>query len=204
MMKASRMFLRCWLPWWAIVLLTAWACAPDPDANSKSAEPGGEESAGDPAIPEDPAILRRPFTADQIRDKWVVGLTLKIRFGSPQAESIQRWTVISADAEGADIEYANLDGEGQVMGEVRVERSTWVELRDHATFPAVGSSREQVTRETALGELIGWLYTVSNSENGTVSEFFFVEEFPGAPVTMRVLDGEDVVSEMEQLERRRP
>jgi hypothetical protein len=149
-------------------------------------------------------ILPRPFTAEQIRAEMAPGFTAVLGRRTPEGESRQRWTVVAADAEGVEIEYAALDGAGRPTGEPRVAHSGWVELRDHATFPADRSTREEVTRDTALGRLDGWLYTVRDPDAGTVAEFFFAAAYPGAPVEMRVTQGGETVMEMRQLERHRP
>lgn len=154
--------------------------------------------------PEDPSILLRPFTAEQIRSAWVPGLTLELSRKTPEGEKLERWTVMASDAEGAYIEYATLDAEGSVEGEPRLERSTWLELRDHASFKADRSRRVTITRDTELGELAGWLYTVDDRGTGTVSEYFFARAYPGAPVHVRVTRGEELVMELSQLARHRP
>lgn len=160
-----------------------------------------------PALPGDPAepeILEHPFTADEIRDEWVTGLILNVRRSDPEGTIFERWTVVNADEQGADIEYVTTDGGGNAIGEPRVENTTWVELRDHASFPAALSTRERVSRSTQIGDLDGWLYRVSDPETGTVQEFFFAEKVPGAPVQMRILDGDNTVYELEQSMRMRP
>ena len=153
---------------------------------------------------DDPSVLKRPFTAEEIRDEWIVGLRLLMRRSSPEGEVVERWTVVSADTEGVDIEFVTLDGDGQVSTDPDVRRSSWIELRDHASFPAATSTREWSSRSTALGSFEGWLYHVPDEKTGTVSEFFFVPEFPGAPVRMRILNGEEIVFELEQTARLRP
>jgi hypothetical protein len=168
-------------------------------AVSPAPSPGGTE-----VDPDDPTILVRPFTAEQIRDEWVPGLRLLMRRTTPDATTVERWTVIAADDDGADIEYATIADDGTVNGEPPVEHSTWVELRDHATFPASQSTREWVARTTGLGEYEGWLYRVADDSADTVQEFFFVPELPGAPVQMRILKGGTAVFELEQTARLRP
>ena len=170
---------------------------------------GGEAPSSQPATsadldPEDPTILERPFTAEEIRAEWVPGFRLLMRRSFPERTRIERWTVVAADDEGAEIEYANLADDGSVEGEPTVSRSAWTELRDHASFPASHSTREWVSRSTALGEFEGWLYRVAEPGAATVKEFFFVRELPGAPVQMRILEGEATVLELEQTARLRP
>lgn len=165
----------------------------------------GGDAIADPLLdPEDPTILRRPFTAEQIRDEWIPGFTVKIRRSSPEGETVERWTVVAADADGVDIEYVPLDADGNAAGESHARRSGWIELRDHASFQADRSTREATTRTTPLGELRGWLYTVRDEQVGTVTEFFFAESLPGAPVEMRVLKDGEPIMDLLQLERHRP
>lgn len=169
--------------------------APVPD--DSTATPGAA------AEPSDAVMLETPFTAEQIRDEWTPGLRLLMRRSTPGEVRLERWTVLRADAEGCEIEFAAVDASGAVSGEPVVQRSTWVELRDHASFPAAGATREWVTRETALGSMEGWLYRVPDEGTGTISEFFFAPALPGAPVQMRAFEGEQVVFELEQVERTR-
>jgi hypothetical protein len=154
--------------------------------------------------PDDPTILKRPFTAEEIRAEWVPGLRILMRRGSPEGSRVERWTVVAADDQGAEIEYATIAEDGSVEGEPTVSRSGWTELRDHAAFPASHSTREWVSRSTALGDFEGWLYQVTDPNTASVSEYFFVPSLPGAPVQMRILEGEETVVELEQTARLRP
>jgi hypothetical protein len=170
---------------------------------------GAEEPVPTPPVeveldPNDPTILVRPFSAEEIRDDWVPGFRLMMRRSFPEQTVIERWTVVNADDEGVEIEYATISDDGSVMGEPTTKRSTWIELRDHASFPADHASREWISRSTALGDFEGWLYRVADSEAATIREFFFVPELPGAPVQMRILEGETTVFELEQTARLRP
>jgi len=154
--------------------------------------------------PQDPSILVRPFSAEEIRDEWVPGFRLLMRRSFPEDTRIERWTVVSADDDGVEIEYATIADDGSVEGEPSVSRSKWTELRDHAAFPVAHSTREWVSRETALGDFEGWLYRVTEPDAAVVNEFFFVPELPGAPVQMRTLEGDAIVFELEQTARLRP
>ena len=184
-------------PFILVVILLALGC-------------GGAESPGKQVVaavdldPDDPSILMRPFSAEEIRDEWVPGFRLLMRRSSPEQTLIERWTVVSADGEGVEIEYATILDDGSVEGEPTIARSGWVELRDHAAFPAAHSTREWVSRSTALGEFEGWLYRVAEPGAAVVNEFFFVPELPGAPVQMHTLEGDTTVFELEQTARLRP
>ncbi len=181
------------------LLLMLWAIGCGGGTASQQApSPAVEPAAGEPKI------LVQPFTADEIRDEWTPGLQLTIRRSFPGDTRIERWTVLAADDDGAEIEYATIADDGAVIGEPSVARSGWVELRDHASFPAAHSTREWTRRSTALGEHEGWLYRVADPEAATVQEFFFVPTLPGAPVQMRILEGETAVFELEQIARVHP
>jgi hypothetical protein len=149
-------------------------------------------------------ILEQPFSAEEIRDEWVEGFRVRIRRWTPAAEAFEQWTVVAADWEGVEIESVAVDAEGEVIGPPSRQRSSWGELRDHASFPADGATRQRVSRETPLGTREGWLYVVGNPAGSTVSEFFFAEALPGAPVFVHVLRDEELVEIFEQVERSRP
>jgi hypothetical protein len=146
----------------------------------------------------------RPFTAEQIRGEWVEGLTLVLQRVTPGAETRERWIVVSADAEGAEIEFTPLDAQDRVTGPSRRRRSTWVELRDHATFPAATTTREEVTRATPPGTFEGWLFIVSDAAQGTVTEYFFARDLPGAPLELKTTRNGETLVEMKQISRSRP
>lgn len=186
------------------LLVAGIACAVACGSGAVS-EPQGD--AGGPAPEEvgsSPAILERPFTAEQIRDEWVEGFRVMIRRWTPQAEVFETWLVVDADADGVDIESTTTDAEGAVLSGPTVQHSSWVQLRDHASFPADRATRESVVRETPLGELQGWLYTVADPASGVQTEFFFADGLPGAPVFVHVLRGGEVAEIFEQVDRFRP
>lgn len=151
-----------------------------------------------------PELLEPPFTSQQIREAWVEGLELEIRRVMDGTEVLERWVVTAADSKGATIASVVIDAAGNPTSETKSQLSSWDELRDHASFAADRAQRRKATRSTALGTFDGWLYTVANPSNGAVSEYFFAESLPGAPLTMRVVRDGRVVVDFEQLERRRP
>ena len=76
-------------------------------------------------------------------------------------------------------------------------------LRRHH-FPADRATFQETTLETPLGTLDGWLYTIRNEADGTVTTMFFAESLPGAPVVVRETRGDELIMEMTQLTRTRP
>lgn len=149
-------------------------------------------------------LLPAPFTAKQIRDEWVPGFELIMRRQTPAGVSFERWRVVAADLDGVEIEYTPVDGGGDQIGEPATRTSAWTELRDHASYPAASATRSREVRETPRGRLTGWRYMVEDSDAGTVSELFFADAMPGAPVEMTVRRDGQPVLELAQVERSRP
>lgn len=172
-------------------------------ADNPATPPAATPAPVAPAAPAEPAILERPFSAEQIRDEWTEGLQLRIHRWTPAAEAFERWTVVEVDEEGVGIESVIVSADGTPVSEPHLQRSTWVELRDHATFPADSARREPATRETPLGLLDGWLYTVQDPSSDLTNEFFFASSLPGAPIVVRVLRDGELVELFEQVERSR-
>ncbi len=197
--------MRRALPWILVPILIVSGCGRS-EGPGETPEP---EIAADPTptaeiAAEKPTILERPFTAEEIRAEWVPGLRLLLRRTTVEGSVVEKWTVLAADEEGVDIESVVVANDLNAEGEPSVNRSTWIELRDHASFPAASATREWVTQSTLLGELDGWLYRVYEEEQGSTQEFFFAASLPGAPVQMRILQGETTVFELEQTARLRP
>ncbi|MBI4879395.1 MAG: hypothetical protein HY812_07005 [Planctomycetes bacterium] len=158
-----------------------------------------------PLDPDDPTILRRPFTAQQIRDEMVPGFTVKLlRRTAGARDRFELWRVVEADAESVVIESCPLDAGGAPAGQASREASTWVELRNHAAFPAERASLSEETLETPLGALDCWLYRVADSETGAVREFHFAKALPGPPVRYATLKDGLPLEVVTQVERRRP
>lgn len=188
--------------------LAAAACGPARGPDTPPAVVAQVGADATPVVPPPATLgdemLPAPFTAEQIRAEWVEGFRLTVRRWAPTGERRERWRVLAADAEGVEIENAVVDADGAVVGEPVTQRSGWTELRDHASFPSAVATRSRVTRSTALGELEGWLYTVSGPETGMTSGFFFADSLPGAPVQMTTWQAGEKVFELEQLDRERP
>ncbi len=189
-----------------LLIVGGIGCSQEPGSNTDSSGPSGGAAAIESSHleSEDSTLLPTPFTADEIRDEWIEGFQLVIQRRSPSGERLERWTVVKADEDGAVIEYVEIDVYGNVIGEPTIQRSSWQELRDHASFPADHASRERVVRQTPLGEFEGWLYIVGDNEAGTTTRLFFASELPGAPVAMEMMDDGTTVLALEQLERYRP
>jgi len=184
-----------------LVLVFGLGCGPGGDDVPATGESQPEEPAADVPKVE---MLPTPFTAEQIRDEWVVGFNLIMLRKKHGRDVYQRWSVVEADGDSVRIEYVTVDANGEPVA-VPVQRTaTWVGLRNHAAFPAAVATREEVTRDTPLGTLDGWLYTVQEHPPGTVTEYFFAKKYPGAPIqTLTTKDGEFVM-DLSQVERNYP
>ena len=125
--------------------------------------------------------LPTPFTAEQIRDAFPVGLRVLTRTATPDGERLSRMTVVEATVDGMAFSDQEVDAAGQPAGEAVTGAASWEELRDHALFPADRAGRERHSATFALGDLDGWLYVVRR-DDGTRTELFFADAHPGPPV----------------------
>ena len=155
-----------------------------------------------PLDPDDPSLLKRPFTAAEIADAMPAGTVIDMEQATPTARGGLRWTVVEADDDGCVIEYAALNDNGHAIALTQRKRHGWNELREHASYPAATSTVENDRRLTPLGLLDGRLYTMNDPQKGTVTRVFFSPMYPGPPVWMEVTRGGSMVSTMQQTARR--
>jgi hypothetical protein len=186
------------------IFLFACAHAPTPYVQE-----GGPGAPPVPAPAPADAIAPRPFTLEELRAGLPVGTRLRLRIrkaGEPERE--ERWEVTSADAEGCVIASQVYDAAGQLVSDEGSARSTWVELNEHATFPAARTVKEASTVEVPAGRFDTWLYTVVGTpgEGGAdfVKRYHFARNLPGPPVSFTIVDGKGTVLEMTLLERSGP
>ena len=123
-----------------------------------------------------PGLAPTPFTAAEIRAGCPAGRVSVVR--TPAGLTAIRFA--EDDEEGAWIEDTPLDEHGRPCGPVERERSTWLELQEHAAFPAEHTTIDRV-------ELLGHLeqrrclrYTVRRGEATLV--FWFAVDLPGMPI----------------------
>lgn len=154
-----------------------------------------------PAISNDD-FLPTPYTAEQIRDAWKEGLRITNRTRTPGGETMATTTVVKWSKEKVTFAEQTLNADGTAAGEPTTGTATWAELRDHARFPVSTTSREHVNRKTAYGEIEGWLYTTSG--DGSISNFFFADEYPGSPLYFSSSKDGTIVFEVAQIARTEP
>lgn len=152
--------------------------------------------------PDDPTLLVRPFSADQIAGAMPVGSVIDLEQATPMGRGKLRWTVVEADAEGCVIEFTALDADGTPIGLPERRRQGWIELRDHASFPAATSTVEDDRRLTPLGLIEGRLYTTTDEAKGVTSRMFFSPMYPGPPLWVELTRGGALISTTQQTARR--
>jgi hypothetical protein len=100
---------------------------------------------------------------------------------------------VGGDAALAALEISQLTEQGEPMGTVDRSESTWVELRDHAAFPAARTHRVRSTATVPAGRFEVWQYTVQTEEDGApvTTRFSFALDRPGPPVLLeQEIDGQ--------------
>ena len=146
-------------------------------------------TTGDPTdVPstDDPHVLApgtapTPFTADEIRAGCPAGRTITLLVepaGAPPWQRVNRF--VDADAEGATLQRWRVGPDGEPDGEVAAARTTWLQLQQHASFPADAVTVAPDTVELPMGTFATLRYTVVDDDG--VATFWFAHDFPGMPV----------------------
>ncbi len=128
-----------------------------------------------------PDDLPTPFTAAEIRGGCPPGRTLRYRLERADAEPEIRVTrYLDGDAEGASQESWLESTDGTVLAEPEAGRATWLELQEHASFPAATTVRTEEELTTPAGTFACWRYDRTD-DDGTW-RFWFARGLPGQPV----------------------
>jgi len=168
------------MPFVLVVLLGG--CAGD---KSETARPAIITSEGVAALAS--ANAPTPYTAAQIREANPPGTRLVFRLESTgQPVALRVIEFVGGDATLAVVESSMLTEQGQPIGDVDRSEATWVELRDHAAFPATRTRRVRSTATVPVGQLDVWQYTVESEEDGALvtTRFSFALDRPGPPVLL--------------------
>lgn len=139
--------------------------------------------------------LPTPFTADEIRAATPRGRTLTVHHetGGPDATvTSTRITYAQVSADGAVQTRTTEPGEG-ADAPPRLE-VTWLQLQQHASFPAATTQRERVSLDHVLGRLHCWRYTATDGD--AVDTFWFDVARPGMPVLVQSHRGGELVATM--------
>jgi len=158
--------------------------------------PAATAPAAEPAPVE---MMPTPYTAREIRDANPPGTQLAYRVEEADADPIRRiMKFLKSESGNAVLETLTLRVTGEPIGFPQRSEATWEELRDHALFPADGTTRTRSKVTVPAGEFDTWLYTVTASQAGVTSTtlFHFADDRPGPPVLLESRLGDRVVSRM--------
>ena len=136
--------------------------------------------------------LPTPFTANEIRAANPVGSTIRMRIeraGADPVINVSRY--LSADESGAVRESWDETPTGERIGEPEQSRETWLDLQEHASFPAAETRVDDDVIELPIGRLVCRRYTQTTSDS--VRTFWFALDLPGQPVRWEIRAGSQLV-----------
>lgn len=141
-----------------------------------------------------PDHLPTPFTADEIRDNFEPGRTVRSLIVTAGAEPYVRvMRVVFADAEGGEHESWTETPDGRVLTEPEGGRSTFLELQAHASMPADATRIDEEAIDIPAGRYECLRYTRTIGDE--VDTFWFAKVAPGAPMRFeKRISGELVLS----------
>ncbi len=138
------------------------------------------------------ATLPTPYTADQIRASCAPGTSMVTHTTQGGHTTGSRTTFSTGDVEGTTFRVEALDADGAAVGEAGEHEATWVQLRDHASFPTSATWADASVTVPA-GTFSTRRYTVPTSTGTAV--FWFAPAYPGPPVKVQLSREGAVVSE---------
>ncbi len=147
------------------------------------------------------AIASPPFSASQIRDATSVGRTYRYRVeqhGKPPA--IRTMCFSRVGEADCTITITMAAEDGSRLTEPTSSDSTWDDLVGHASYPADTTTVEDASVTTPAGEFDCLLYRSTDPTSGHMSQAFFARALPGAPVSLRICSGDQLVISMLLLE----
>lgn len=144
-------------------------------------------------------FLPTPFTAEQIGEAWREGYEMTLRVWTPQNEVWSKTRVETWSRDSIETSEQEIDDAGSPRGEKSLSSSSWESLRDHARFLSSTTTRDRAEMDTPLGRLAGWLYTAEGTD-GSISEFFFADDYPGPPVLFSRTQNEQMLFSAEMTE----
>jgi hypothetical protein len=139
-----------------------------------------------------PDHLPTPFSADEIRAGCQPGRTVRSLVIEPGKDPVIGVTrFVAADPEGGEQETWRETLEGQPLSEPVRRRSTWLELQEHASFPAATTERLEGEMDIPAGRFACLRY--SHREGDQVRTFWFARSAPGMPLRFEEREGETIV-----------
>lgn len=141
-------------------------------------------------------LLPTPFTADEIRAGCPDGRFIRLLVEPAQGEPFERVNrFVEGDEAGAIIERWRVGADGGVDGGIERERSTWLELQEHAAFPADRTTRSREVLELPIGRVDCVRYETRREPGAEspVATFWFALGHAGMPVRFDVPTPDGVV-----------
>jgi hypothetical protein len=151
----------------------------------------------------EPGHAPTPFTADEIRAGCPAGRTIRLRVdapGEPPFLRVNRFT--ECDEAGAVFERSRQSLDGSPVGEPEAQRVTWLQLQQHASFPAEVTTIAAERIATAIGERDCLRYTVRDGP--TEELFWFAMDLPGMPVQVHTRIDDEVVATVSVVDNTMP
>ncbi len=129
-------------------------------------------------------LLPTPFSAAEIRDGCPVGRTIRLLVEPAAGASYERMNRFAdCDAEGATIE-SWVVGVGGEPVDLSTDRTTWLDLQRHASFPAATTRRTEETVDLPVGRVECLVYTRDSG-----ARFVFAKDHAGMPARYELPDG---------------
>lgn len=175
-----------------VALLVLGACA-------SGAEPRGKPSSRTDLG----ALAPFPYTAAEIREANPPGSVRVYRMESRGRSFVQKMSFLEPMVAGkARIRTERASEKGAPLSKAETTEAEWVELRDHASFPAARTVRTEERIEVPAGTFDCWLYTIRSEERGVkaTARFWFARGEPGPPVRMETEQDGEIVQRMTLLE----
>jgi hypothetical protein len=136
-----------------------------------------------------PGTAPTPFTPDEIREACPSGRVGVLRVTEADGTTSHRlYRFLEADADAVRFGGGPCDAAGEPLGPLRDRVCTWVELQEHASYPAAATRIDEDTVDVPAGHLECLRYVVAEGEE--VSTFWFARSLPGPPVkVLETVDG---------------
>ena len=140
-----------------------------------------------------PDHLPTPFSAADIRTGCPLGRAIRLRSEAPGVEpTFRQIRFVEVDADGAVQEFQPTNAAGRPVGEPTRDRSSWLDLQQHASQPASATVIDEVDLALPFGTESCWRYTVSADEERVT--FWFAKGRAGMPVQVEKRVGGELVS----------
>lgn len=145
-----------------------------------------------------PGHAPTPFTAGEIRAGCPAGRTIRLLVDADGSSYVRIIRFLAVDEEGARRESQATTPAGKPLGEPTVDRATWSEFQEHASFPEDLASIDYEALNTPLGRLECRVYSVLDGQATT--RYWFAPARPGMPVKVETRVDDEATYTMTMIE----